>query len=113
MARGTGEVAGPSRELAPAITGRERADNDPPVMEQLTSEIRQATSFIDTQTCRVRAHTDRMFGSQPQSEEEDATDKIAEVRPQIEILGEAIRHLHNATGELSQQMDRLEGHRLV
>lgn len=107
------EVATASRSLAPAITGHERSDNDPPMMEQLTSEVRQATSFIDTQTSRVRSHTDKMFGSQPRSEEKDTSDKMEEVRPQMEILGEAIRYLHNATSELSQQLDRLEGHRLV
>jgi len=102
-----------AREMAPAITGRERADNDPPVMEQLINEIRQATNYIDTQMCRLRNHTDRMFGSQPQNEKSGEDDKVAEVRPQLEVLGEAIRHLHTSTGQLSEQLDRLEGHRLV
>ncbi len=109
-----GEVARASRELAPAVTGRERSDNDPPVMEQLTSEIQQATNFIDTQMCRVRNHTDRIFGSEPQQEKgEDDCEKIAEVRPSMELLGAAIRHLHNSSGELCKQIDRLEAHRLV
>jgi hypothetical protein len=82
-------------------------------MEQLTNEIRQATNFVDTQMCRVRNHSDRLFGSEPQNEKVDGDDKIAEVPPALQVLGEAIRHLHTATSQLSLQIDRLEGHRLV
>ena len=109
---GNAEVA-TAREMAPAITGRERSDNDPPIMEQLTNEIGQATSFIDQQTCRVRNHTDRIFGPEPQQEKGEDKAPVAEVRPSMDLLGLAIRKLHNATGELSQQIDRLESHRLV
>jgi len=105
-----------SRELAPALTGRELGPKDPSIMEQWSNEIQQATQFVDSQMCRLRNQTDGMFGPEPREEEaikSDRLEKIAEVRPQYDIMGSAINRLHNATQALSMQLDRLEGHRLV
>jgi len=111
MVTGEGQAA---RSMAPALTGGERADSDPPVMDQWVNEINQATSYVDSQMCRIRNYTDKLFGPQPQKER-DVEEKgpVAEVRPHFDIIGTAIRDLHNANGQLGAQIERLEGHRLV
>ena len=110
-----GETQAAGRDKAPALSGRDTADQDPPVMEQWINEIKQATNYIDTQRCRIRSHSDSLFGSEPRNEAELSSDKkdMAEIRPQYDLMAQAINTLHAATQELSQQMDRLEGHRLV
>jgi len=111
MSNGEGRA---ERQLAPAVTGRERTDKDPPIMEQWKSEIDQVTGFLGNQTDRIRAYTDRMFGPQPRNEEEsDKKDMIAEVQPSFDQMGGAIMSLHRAKDELLEQIERLEGHRLV
>jgi uncharacterized protein YoxC len=102
-----------SRELAPAISNRETTEKDPTILEQFASEISQATEYLRHQTDRIRMHTDRMVGAEPQPEDERKTDGLDHVRPTIEGLAQAIRDLHNSTGQLSAQLDRLEGHRLT
>ncbi len=105
---------GAKRALASAVAGRELDTKDPPIMEQWCNEIDQAASYIQTQMCRLRNNTDSLFGAQPVNET-TATDqeKMAEVRPHYDRMAESIRHLHNATGELNDELERLEGHRLV
>jgi len=102
------------RQLAPALTGREQSDQDPPVMEQWVNEIRQATERVDSQMCRLRNYTDSIFGSQPIDEPGNAKEPgVAEVVPHYDIVGRTIRDLHKANDRLTEQLDRLEGHRLV
>jgi len=112
MGTGTGEGRA-DRLLAPAITGRERDEKDPPIMEQWENEIKQATGFLDSQMTRIRNYTDSIFGAEPVNEKSDDTDKMAEVRPHTDRIGAAIMALHTATSAVSYQLDRLEGHRLV
>ncbi len=103
------------RQLAPAVTGRERTDNDPPILEQWVSEINSVNQFMSNQTDRIRAYTDRMFGPQPRDEDEKRAEKgpIAEVQPGFDLMGTAIRELHQAKDRLLMEVERLEGHRLV
>lgn len=111
MATGEGQA---SREIAPAVSGREADAKDPPIMEQWVAEIKQATNYIQTQMCRLRQHSDAIFGSQPVNEkEQEDLSKVAEVRPHYDLMAVAIRDLHNMSGELNEQIERLEGHRLV
>jgi hypothetical protein len=109
-----GEMAA-SRELSPALTGRDSDPNDPPVMQQFGNELDQARCFIEDQTRRIRQHTDNLFGMQPTTEHapQRGDGGVEAVRPMSEVVGTAIRMLHVATQELSHEMDRLEGHRLT
>lgn len=110
-----GETQAVGREKPPVLSGRETSDQDPSVMEQWINEIKQATNYVDTQRCRIRSHSDSLFGSEPRNEVEIGSDKKdqAEVRPHYDKMAQAINTLHAATQELAQQLDRLEGHRLV
>jgi len=101
------------REPAPAVTGREHAPQDPPIMEQWINEIDQATSYVRVQTSKIRQHADSMFGPEPVCEERIDKGPIEEVRPYFDKISNAIMGLHKATGDLNAQIDRLEAHRLV
>jgi len=105
---------GTERQLAPAVTGRDMSDQDPPIMEQWVNEINSVTQFVDNQTARLCGYTDRLFGSVPR-DEEDRAEKgpIAEVQPGFDLVGRSIRELHNAKDRLLSEVERLEGHRLV
>ena len=106
------EATTASRDLAPALGGQPHSQDDPPILHQFTSEISQATEFLRIQTGRVRNHTDCMVGSEPETERKE--DGAVEcVQPTIESLATAIRDLHTGTAKLSQQLDRLEAHRLT
>lgn len=109
-----GEGARAERQLAPAVTGRDMSDQDPPIMEQWVNEIKSVTAFVDGQTDRIRGYTDRLFGSVPR-DEKDREEKgpIAEVQPGFDLVGRAIRELHDAKDNLLLEVERLEGHRLV
>ncbi len=111
MGNGSGTA---SRQLAPAITGADRSDTDAPVMEQWVAEISDVTGSIRNQADRLRGHTDRLFGSVPR-DEEDREEKgpVAEVQPGYDLIGRAIMQLHRAKDKLLEEVERLEGHRLV
>ncbi len=105
-------VEAASRDLAPALGGQPQTENDPPILHQFTAEINQATEFLRVQTSRVRNHTDCMVGAEPETENK-GDGCVDAVQPTIESLAQAIRDLHQGTGQLSRQMDRLEAHRLT
>ena len=100
------------RELAPAISNRETSESDPSILEQYATEIQQATEFVRHQVDRLRMHTDRMVGAEPESEG-PAEKPMESVMPTIEQVAQAIRDLHNMNTRMSAQLDRLEGHRLT
>jgi len=108
-----GDNATASRELAPALTGRETADSDPSIVQQWSNEIEQATNYVETQMCRLRNWTDLLVGSQPTDSPGIDKGAVAEVRPLTDVMASSINSLHHATQLLEEQMSRLEGHRLV